>query len=199
MINITQLTEELTQQYQIEHETSTKITSTYLKQFRKCPDNSAYDLDTWRISLWSKALGDKYSHLSRKIYDKWLYLRYYYLALSQDTIKMLQELRKKYLLGLISNGPSKAQWEKIQQLNLSCYFDVVLVSGDLPWEKPETRIFYEACRIIGSLPQNCIMIGDKLETDILGNELSFFIFIIFQLQISFFILFKPFFFLNLST
>ncbi|XP_044013307.1 N-acylneuraminate-9-phosphatase isoform X1 [Aphidius gifuensis] len=163
------LTEELMQLYQVDSDTSTKITSTYLKQFRKCPDNSAYDLDTWRTTLWSKALGDKYSYLSKKIYERWLYLRYHYLGLTIETKNMLIELRKKYLIGLISNGPSKAQWEKINQLNLSNYFDVILVSGDLPWEKPEPKIFYEACRLIGSLPHNCIMVGDKLETDILGG------------------------------
>ncbi|XP_034936436.1 N-acylneuraminate-9-phosphatase [Chelonus insularis] len=82
---------------------------------------------------------------------------------------MLLELRKKYLLGLITNGSSNAQWEKIRQLDITRYFDVVLVSGDLPWEKPEARIFHEACRILGVSPSNCIMVGDKIETDILGG------------------------------
>lgn len=82
---------------------------------------------------------------------------------------MLQQLRKKYLLGLITNGPSNAQWEKVHKLHLQPYFDVILVSGDLPWEKPEAKIFEEACRYLQVNPENCIMVGDKLETDILGK------------------------------
>lgn len=119
--------------------------------------------------LWSKALGEKYSYLAKRIYERWLCLRYRYLALTPETISMLQQLRKKYLLGIISNGPSNAQWEKVHKLSLEQYFDVMLVSGDLPWEKPEARIFEEACQCLRVPLKSCIMIGDKLETDILGG------------------------------
>lgn len=118
--------------------------------------------------LWNKALGEKFSYLAKKIYERWLHLRYQYLALESDTILLLRRLRKEYLLGLITNGPSNAQWEKVRKLSLEQYFDVILVSGDLPWEKPEARIFEEACQFLNVTPSNCVMIGDKLETDILG-------------------------------
>lgn len=164
-----QLAEELSKEYGIPQESSSKITTSYLKQFRKCPDNIEFSLDTWRTSLWSKALGEKYSYLAKQTYERWLYLRYHYLALSSDTQEMLHQLRKKYFLGLITNGPSNAQWEKVHKLNLQQYFDVILVSGDLPWEKPEAQIFEEACRYLQVNPENCIMVGDKIETDILGK------------------------------
>nr|XP_031846637.1 N-acylneuraminate-9-phosphatase-like [Nomia melanderi] len=128
-----------------------------------------YTLDTWRTSLWSKALGEKYSYLATRVYERWLCLRYYYLALSSDTISMLRQLRVKYLLGLITNGPSNAQWEKIHKLSLEQYFHVILVSGDLPYEKPEREIFKKAYRILNVKPEKCVMVGDKLETDILGG------------------------------
>lgn len=69
-------------------------------------------------------------------------------------------------MGLITNGPSNAQWEKVDKLNLKKYFDCILVSGDLPWEKPDPNIFFDACNYLGVQPRQCIMIGDKLETDI---------------------------------
>lgn len=163
------LAEELTQEYGIPEDVSTKITATYLKLFRKCPDNSTCTLDAWRMILWNKALGEKFSYLAKKIYERWLYLRYHYLALDVDIIVLLQRLRKKYLLGLITNGPSNAQWEKVRKLSLEEYFDIILVSGDLPWEKPEARIFEEACQYLNVTPSCCIMVGDKLETDILGG------------------------------
>lgn len=163
------LAEELTQEYGIPEDISIKITTTYLKLFRKCPDNVVHTLDIWRITLWSKALGEKYSYLARKIYERWLYLRYYYLTLASDVISMLRQLRIKYLLGLITNGPSNAQWEKIRKLSLEQYFDIILVSGDLPWEKPEREIFRKACRFLNVKPDSCVMVGDKLETDILGG------------------------------
>lgn len=160
---------ELSEEYGIPQDSANKITSSYLKQFRKCPDNVALSLDTWRTSLWSRALGESYSYLAKQTYERWLHLRYHYLALSSETVDMLQQLRKKYYLGLITNGPSNAQWEKVHKLSLQQYFDVILVSGDLPWEKPEAKIFEQACQYLRVSPENCIMVGDKLETDILGE------------------------------
>lgn len=167
-----QLAEELTYEYGVPEDVSVKITTTYLKQFRKCPDNATCTLDAWRTILWSKALGDKYSRLAKRVYERWLYLRYQYMVLMPNTVSMLRHLRKKYLLGLITNGPSNAQWEKIRKLSLEQYFDIILVSGDLPWEKPDAEIFRRACDLLNVRPRNCIMVGDKLETDILGTEIE---------------------------
>lgn len=72
----------------------------------------------------------------------------------------------KFLLALITNGPSNAQWEKINKLHVSQYFDCMLVSSDLPWEKPNPQIFYAACNFLGVAPLQCAMFGDKLESDI---------------------------------
>ena len=108
-------------------------------------------------------------YFSGEIYRRWLQLRYHYLALSPETVSLLEKLKRHYQLGLITNGPSRAQWEKIQRLDLRSYFDIILVSGDLPWEKPSRYIFDEACEYLGVLPRQCIMVGDKLETDILGG------------------------------
>lgn len=167
------MAEQLAQEYDIPLESSNKITSSYLRQFRKCPDNGSSSLDNWRTKLWKKALGKKYSHLAKSIYERWLHLRYHYLALTPDIITMIDQLKEKYFLGLITNGPSNAQWEKIHKLHLRKYFDVILVSNDLPWEKPDPRIFKEACQFLNVVPSTCIMVGDKLETDILGTIIMY--------------------------
>lgn len=60
----------------------------------------------------------------------------------------------------------------MEKLNLKPLFDLILVSGDLPWEKPNDKIFMEACDHLGVEPQYCVMVGDKLETDILGGIVS---------------------------
>lgn len=103
------------------------------------------------------------------IYQEWLNLRYKFLILTPEIKLLLQNLRQHYFVGLITNGPSNAQWEKVERLNLKPFFDVILVSGDLPWEKPHHKIFHEACVYLGIEPYQCIMVGDKLETDILGG------------------------------
>lgn len=145
---------------------ASEITSTYLRAFRRCPDNPDVPLDTWRQLLWSQALPDAHKQLATQLYNDWLELRFKYLEPSPETVALLQSLRESYMLAIITNGPSSAQWEKINRLNLNKYFDCILVSSDLPWEKPDPRIFYAACNYLGVEPGNCAMIGDKLETDI---------------------------------
>lgn len=148
------------------HDVATQSTTQFLRTFRNCPDNPDIPLDTWRQYLWSQALPDTHKHLAIEIFHIWLDLRYRYLALTPEIVALLQSLRQSYLLAIITNGPSNAQWEKIQRLNVSKYFDCMLVSSDLPWEKPNPHIFMAACNYLGVEPKNCVMIGDKLDTDI---------------------------------
>jgi N-acylneuraminate-9-phosphatase len=106
------------------------------------------------------------------IYRQWVQLRYQYLALTPQVQSMLVSLKQlQFRLALITNGSSRAQWEKINCLNLQPFFDLVLVSGDLPWEKPHANIFLQACSHLQVTPDASIMIGDKLETDIIGGQI----------------------------
>nr|CAD7423234.1 unnamed protein product [Timema monikensis] len=159
----------LCEQYHLSHSEALIATQTFLRHFRLCPDNEKLSLDKWRLLLWTRALGEKYANLAGDVYRRWLQLRYFYLALSPEVLSLLIKLRSHYHLALITNGPSRAQWEKVHYLNLSCHFDLILVSGDLPWEKPHSGIFLEACHFLGVEPANCLMVGDKLETDVQGG------------------------------
>lgn len=139
----------------------------FLRTFRACPDNAAVPLDAWRTSLWWDALPAAHRHQAGPLYAQWLELRFRYLALTTTHVALLQRLRADgYRLALITNGPSAAQWEKVRRLNVARLFDVVIVSGDLAWEKPDRRIFELACRGLGVQRGQCVMVGDKLDTDI---------------------------------
>lgn len=116
--------------------------------------------------MWHQALPDSHKHLADEIYHVWLELRYKYLELTPEIVALLHSIRHCYLTAIITNGPSNSQWEKVKRLKLEKYFDCILVSADLPWEKPDPNIFYAACNYLGVEPANCVMIGDKLETDI---------------------------------
>ncbi|XP_046658511.1 N-acylneuraminate-9-phosphatase isoform X1 [Homalodisca vitripennis] len=146
-----------------------RSTAKFLQSFVSCPHNPEYDIAEWRTILWSEAL-QEYANIAGEVYSTWLKLRYKYLALSADVISLLKKMRRTFTLALITNGTSSSQWEKIYCLKLRSYFDCILVSGDLPWEKPNKNIFLQACEILRVQPENCVMVGDKLETDILGGK-----------------------------
>ncbi|XP_018334142.1 N-acylneuraminate-9-phosphatase isoform X2 [Agrilus planipennis] len=162
------LSEVLWEKYAIPLDVAASVCASFLRAFRKCPENTEMGLHEWRRLLWAKAL-NCYSSLVDEVYQKWVHLRYYYLSLDTNIKNFLVELHKHYNLALITNGPSHSQWEKINMLNLRSYFDVILVSGDLRWEKPHHKIFHMACEELHVSPCQCIMVGDKLETDILGG------------------------------
>lgn len=110
---------------------------------------------------------------TEEVYEVWKKLRYTHLRLDGPATNLLIALRKhNYHIGLITNGPSRSQWEKLGQIGAEEFFDSILVSGDLNFEKPQPEIFHLACQQLNVSPAKSCMIGDKLETDILGGKLA---------------------------
>ncbi|XP_062555463.1 zinc finger protein 79-like isoform X1 [Armigeres subalbatus] len=153
-------------EYKLPRNVSTAVSTTFLTSYRRCPDNLDLPLAQWRTQMWEDALPTGHKQLAAQLYRRWAEYRTRYLSPSPEIISMLQTLRLQYLLGVVTNGPSASQWEKIDRLALGRYFDCILVSADLPWAKPDRNIFYAACHYLGVQPEECVIIGDKLETDI---------------------------------
>lgn len=83
-------------------------------------------------------------------------------------METLVELEQLYPMGLISNGPTDAQWFKVEKFHLDDIFDVVLVSGQIGMAKPDPNIFFVAMAGIRSEPSNTVMVGNSLEHDFKG-------------------------------
>lgn len=85
------------------------------------------------------------------------------------TLDILIYLKNQgYRLAVISNGIAVKQWEKLVRLNLHPFFDKVITSEEVGYEKPSKEIYYEALRRMRVRPENSIMIGNKLKADALG-------------------------------
>ena len=99
------------------------------------------------------------------------YLKHYeaHWCLFADVRECLRTLKGSDL-GIISNGDSGQQRQKLDQLHIRELFDPVIISSDLNISKPDPRIFEEACRQAGQRPQECIYVGDNFEVDILGSR-----------------------------
>jgi len=76
-----------------------------------------------------------------------------------------------FKLGLISNFTyAPLIYAALRKLDLSRFFDVVLVSADIGWRKPHVRIFNEALRRLGVSAGEVIYIGDSPDEDIKGAK-----------------------------
>lgn len=84
-----------------------------------------------------------------------------------DTLAYLQ---KKYMLGVITNGPSEGQRKKLEQSGLMRFFDPehIIVSGDYGIKKPDPRLFLAACRKLDVKPEESVFVGDIFARDVLG-------------------------------
>ena len=67
---------------------------------------------------------------------------------------------------LLSNGLSKGQALKIKTLNLNRWFDAYFISEEQGVAKLEPQAFLNICQKFNVQPQQCLMVGDHLELDI---------------------------------
>ena len=86
-----------------------------------------------------------------------------------ETIDTLIYLKSQgYRLGVISNGITIKQWEKLVRLNVYSFFDAVITSEEVGAKKPDKLIFDVALRKMNGDPEKSIMIGNKFKEDALG-------------------------------
>jgi len=86
----------------------------------------------------------------------------------QTTATLIYLKKQGYDLGVISNGITIKQWEKLIRLDLHHFFDHVITSEEAGAEKPDKHIFECALEKMGYDAEKCVMIGNKFNEDILG-------------------------------
>lgn len=91
-------------------------------------------------------------------------------VLMEDAIELLAYCRSKYKLALITNGRTKIQYGKIDQLSLRDYFDTILVSEEVGIKKPDRRIFEQALESLMITPEEGVYIGDHPKNDMGGAD-----------------------------
>jgi len=87
----------------------------------------------------------------------------------EETFEVLASLSAKYPLMLLTNGTPDLQKEKLYGIaGLSEYFPHIVISGEVGCGKPAPQIFEHCMNLAGLKPEQCLMVGDNLFTDILG-------------------------------
>lgn len=84
---------------------------------------------------------------------------------SQD---LLDYLKPKYRLHIITNGFASVQQRKLENSNIGHYFEHVINSETVGVKKPNPYIFETAISLAGTQKEKALMIGDNIEADIEG-------------------------------
>ncbi|MCW5516770.1 YjjG family noncanonical pyrimidine nucleotidase [Muriicola sp. Z0-33] len=87
-----------------------------------------------------------------------------------NAIDILEYLKPKYKLHVITNGFQEIQEKKMRNSGILDYFSHVVNSEMAGVKKPNPHIFQLALNRAGAHPENAIMVGDNLEADILGAQ-----------------------------
>lgn len=145
------------------------------------PINAKYwklyrDGDITHLELRYGRLKDTFAMLDFEIDDKLLHEvseEYVRLLpennhLYEGAIEILEYLRPKYSLHIITNGPDVVQERKLKNANIGHYFDTITNSELAGCKKPHAGIFEYALKAANADKASSIMIGDCIEADVQG-------------------------------
>ncbi|GAB4424693.1 MAG: HAD-IA family hydrolase [Anaerolineae bacterium] len=90
-----------------------------------------------------------------------------------DTYTVLKAVGRKYTTGILTNGFTVLQRQKIDKYNLADYVDFTLVSEEAGCHKPDPQVFRQALACANSAaPEETIYVGDNLVADVEGALLA---------------------------
>lgn len=92
--------------------------------------------------------------------------------LIEGTIELLDYLRPRYRMHILSNGFREVQYKKIENSGLKPYFDKIILSEDAGINKPHPDMFTYALKNTNSRRNQTVMIGDSWDADIVGAHKS---------------------------
>ncbi len=85
-------------------------------------------------------------------------------------IEFLNYVKDNYINILITNGFSDTQREKLKKLDISKYFDHIIISDEVGLAKPDLKIYEYMNSLVGNIDKTKILaIGDSLTSDIKGG------------------------------
>ena len=132
-------------------------------------DNDTKLIHLYQFQMFLTMLGHDDGY-AQKMAD--FYTAYYIntKAEIQDARKVIEQLSQQYQLGVISNGASPVQQNKLKSLGIDQLMKRVIVSGDVGMFKPDPNIFQKAADDLGLETGDCLYVGNTYDHDIMGGS-----------------------------
>ncbi len=87
-----------------------------------------------------------------------------------ETIAVLQELKKKYKIAILSNTTNISMKQMFEKFPLNELADEIILSYEVGIQKPDPRIYAIALEKLGVSKDEVIMVGDSLRLDVESAE-----------------------------
>ena len=89
-------------------------------------------------------------------------------TLIDGSLDILEYLKDKYRLHILTNGFKEIQQEKMQHAGIASYFEHIISSEETGKLKPHPDVFNHALQTAGAFAHRSFMIGDNFKSDVLG-------------------------------
>ena len=73
--------------------------------------------------------------------------------------------RRRFALGVVTNGIDRVQHARLRAAGLRSYFDTVVTSEGCGFAKPDPRILHTALQALGIAPAAAVYVGDDVAVD----------------------------------
>ena len=127
---------------------------------------SALQLQCQRFSHWAEKLGKSPQDLN----NLFLHAMADVCLPLEGAVSLLNALRGKTKLGIITNGFKALQEVRLERNGLKEHFDLLVISEEVGVAKPHINIFEHALSKMGNPERSqVLMVGDNPDSDILGG------------------------------
>lgn len=92
------------------------------------------------------------------------------LSLYPEVRDVLDDLGRRYALGVITDAQSAYARPELAAVGLAGVFAPIIVSGDYGYRKPDPRLFAAALEALGVRPDQAIYVGNDMYCDIFGAQ-----------------------------
>lgn len=127
---------------------------------------TAAQLQHQRFQSWAQRLGETPNALNSAFLSAMADI----CAPLHGAANLLNALRGKVKLGIITNGFTELQQIRLERTGFRDHFDVLIISEQVGIAKPHRGIFDHALSLMGHpVREQVLMVGDNPDSDILGG------------------------------
>jgi putative hydrolase of the HAD superfamily len=161
------------------HEVRDLYTRVLKEQQRTSPEEHP-EFDAVRV--WRTILDEHATAFTRALPEEKraqipLFLAEMYRGISRRRLRLypfvrevLDVLRARYPLALVTDAQSAYARGELHQVGLLDHFDPIVVSGDHGYRKPDRRLFQHALDGLGTAAERTLFVGNDMHRDIHGAQ-----------------------------
>jgi putative hydrolase of the HAD superfamily len=151
----------------VKHSTKNEM----LKKFKEY-DNRSYGHNdkTKVLESFFDEFPPKYRLLRNEIQDFWNNNFPNCFSINQNTINIVNTIKMQVKVAIITNGSTQRQKAKIIKTNLNSCFDIIIISEEVGFSKPDKRIYELALNKLNVQPEDALFVGDDIVKDIGGCQ-----------------------------